>query len=97
MSPTNLSDTASASPTSFVVNPNTQNPSTAGEFVDRRKSSGPDSRRAERRQFGSSHMGLSEDGRELALAIDQFKVQHHRRYLTCDEMLEVLTRLGYSK
>ncbi len=42
-------------------------------------------------------MGLSDEGRELALAIDQYKVQHHRRYLTCDEMLSVLTDLGYEK
>ena len=67
-------------------------------FVDRRQmpvNAGTSSR--ERRQFGSSHMGLSEQGRELALAIDQYKVQHHRRYLTCDEMLNVLQGLGYEQ
>ncbi|MEM6688565.1 MAG: hypothetical protein AAF664_04005 [Planctomycetota bacterium] len=66
-------------------------------FVDRRKSSAdrPDS--SERRQFGNSHAGLSEAGRELALAIDQYKVVNHRRYLTCDEMLSVLEDLGYRK
>jgi hypothetical protein len=64
--------------------------------VDRRTGAGqPGSR--ERRQFGSSHYGLSENGRELALAIDQYKVRHHRRYITCDEMLAVLTSLGYRK
>ncbi|WP_230276416.1 hypothetical protein [Rhodopirellula halodulae] len=51
----------------------------------------------ERRQFGSSHADLSEDGRELAAAIDQYKMQHHRRYITCDEMLLVMRQLGYSK
>lgn len=69
----------------------------AGRFVDRRRSQGGDRDRPERRQFGSSHTGLSDAGRELALAIDQYKIQHHRRYLTCDEMLLVLQRLGYSK
>ncbi len=65
-------------------------------FVDRRS---PDSSsiNGERRQFGSSHAGLSEAGRELALAIDEYKVQNHRRYITCDEMLGVLTELGYEK
>ncbi len=88
----------SATPSSFSVNPDrTRNVSTAADFIDRRNSVGADNSQTERRQFGSSHMGLSEDGRELALAIDQFKVQHHRRYLTCDEMLKVLTSLGYSK
>ncbi|MEM8667630.1 MAG: hypothetical protein AAGG48_08960 [Planctomycetota bacterium] len=66
-------------------------------FVERRGQSGSQSGRPERRQFGSSHSGLSEAGRELALAIDQYKVNHHRRYLTCDEMLTVLTELGYQK
>ncbi|MEO9590021.1 hypothetical protein [Rhodopirellula bahusiensis] len=51
----------------------------------------------ERRQFGSSHADLSEDGCELAAAIDQYKMKHHRRYITCDEMLIVMRELGYSK
>ncbi len=67
------------------------------DFVDRRRSPSGDRDRPERRQFGSSHSGLSDAGRELAFAIDQYKVQHHRRYLTCDEMLLVLSRLGYAK
>ena len=52
-------------------------------FIDRRATpeSDSDDRRPERRQFGSSPSGLSEDGRELALAIDQYKVQQHRAWL----------------
>ncbi len=68
----------------------------AGPFVDRR-SSGKDAVSRERRQFGSSHAHLSAPGRELAIAIDEYKVQNHRRYITCDEMLSVLTQLGYEK
>jgi len=67
-----------------------------GPFVDRRRG-GRSKTNGERRQFGSSHEGLSEAGRELALAIDQYKMQHHRRYITCDEMLLVLANLGYTK
>lgn len=66
------------------------------EFIDRRTQS-PENKSGERRQFGSSHTGLTDAGRELALAIDQYKLQHHRRYITCDEMLFVITNLGYSK
>lgn len=66
------------------------------DFVDRR-SEQPAKSNGERRQFGSSHTGLTDAGRELALAIDQYKLQHHRRYITCDEMLLVITNLGYSK
>ena len=64
---------------------------------DRRSTDATASSQSERRQFGSSHEGLSENGRELALAIDQYKMQHHRRYITCDEMLHILTQLGYQK
>ena len=66
------------------------------DFVDRR-AAGSNTRGRERRQFGSSHNGLSAAGQELALAIDEYKVRNHRRYITCDEMLSVLTRLGYQK
>ncbi len=86
---------------SFSVNPSDVGTADAIEsqrdFIDRRNLTEPESRGPERRQFGSSHSGLSEDGRELALAIDQYKIQHHRRYLTCDEMIRVLSSLGYSK
>jgi hypothetical protein len=70
----------------------------SASFVDRRQTPLDSATGSgERRQFGSSHLGLSEEGRELAFAIDQYKVQHHRRYLTCDEMLKVLSDLGYEK
>lgn len=68
-------------------------------LVDRRAPRGQSgvSAARERRQFGSSHAGLSEGGRELAAAIDRYKLQHHRRYITCDEMLTVLHELGYQR
>jgi hypothetical protein len=66
-------------------------------FMDRRKTQSANLDRPERRQFGSSHAELSDAGRELAVAIDQYKIQHHRRYLTCDEILRVLSQLGYSR
>lgn len=83
--------------------PNSLSPDTMTNLpprIDRRNGS-PDARSGrsgvERRQFGSSHSGLSDDGRDLASAIDQYKLQHHRRYLTCDEMLVVLRTLGYER
>lgn len=71
-------------------------------FVDRRGVPDPSPRapipaHSERRQFGSSHQGLSEEGRELAIAIDGYKLQNHRRYITCDEMLTVIRSLGYDR
>ncbi|MCA9190263.1 MAG: hypothetical protein KDB03_00820 [Planctomycetales bacterium] len=65
-------------------------------FVDRRSNSvGADF--VERRQFGNSHYGLSPDARELAEAIDAYKIQHRRRYITFEEMLAIIQTLGYSK
>ena len=51
----------------------------------------------ERRQFTSSYGELSEEARQLALAIDGYKLQHRRRYLSFEEMLSVVKSLGYSK
>ena len=65
-------------------------------FVDRREN-GKKAAGAERRQFASSHQGLSEDARELALAIDGYKLEHRRRYITFEEMLHVIRKLGYHK
>lgn len=68
----------------------------ANTFIDRRnndeKSGG-----FERRQFGNSHSTLSPDARELAEAIDAYKVEHRRRYITFEEMLKVIHKLGYQK
>jgi hypothetical protein len=65
-------------------------------FVDRRKSGG-NRHISERRQFGSSHIGLSPAAKELAVAIDQYKLTFRRRYITCEEMLAIITQLGYRR
>lgn len=51
----------------------------------------------ERRQFGNSHEGLSPPAKELALAIDEYKIRHRRRFITFEEMLQVIQTLGYRK
>ena len=51
----------------------------------------------ERRQFANSYDELSSDAAELARAIDGYKVQHRRRFVTFEEMLGVIKSLGYSK
>ena len=65
-------------------------------FVDRRENSS-DSGGSERRQFGSSHNDLSPDAKELAIAIDRYKLENRRRYITCEEMLAVMKSLGYHR
>jgi hypothetical protein len=67
-------------------------------FVDRRNYSLPGSTpQRERRQFTNSHDELSPDARELAQAIDSYKLVHRRRFITYEEMLAVVKSLGYRR
>ncbi len=76
--------------------PNVTEPVDVKPFVERRSSSGG-SAGLERRQFGNSYDGLTPDARELAEAIDSYKIRHRRRYITFEEMLAVIRELGYQK
>ena len=77
----------------------TQTPERAeSTFVERRAydlSSTPPA--FERRQFTNSHEELSLEARELAMAVDSYKVRHRRRFINYEEMLAVITSLGYRK
>ena len=72
-----------------------QKPST---FVDRRqqtdatRTNGPD-----RRQFRDGHLASRPEVRELADAIDQYKLRHRRRFITFEELYDVIVNLGYAK
>jgi hypothetical protein len=67
------------------------------EFVDRRESSVIDQPTRERRQFTNSHEELSPEARQLARAIDEYKLVHRRRFITYEEMLGVIQDLGYRR
>jgi hypothetical protein len=72
--------------------------STADVYVDRRTNDltvAPPV--VERRQFANSHEGLSPEARELAVAIDSYKIRHRRRFITYEEMLSVVRSLGYHR
>lgn len=64
-------------------------------FVDRRSYEGGESPARERRQFTNSYDELSPEARQLAMAVDQYKMSHRRRFITYEEMLEVVKSLGY--
>ena len=67
-------------------------------FVERRSYAGGHGAPVrERRQFTNSHDDLSPEARELATAIDEYKLMHRRRFITYEEMLTVMTSLGYRK
>lgn len=68
----------------------------AEPFVERRSYAGG-ATGLERRQFANSHEELSPEARELAQAIDGYKLMHRRRFITFEEMLAVIKELGYSK
>lgn len=65
-------------------------------FIDRRNYS-PEMPPVERRQFTNSYTELSPEACDLALAIDQYKLRHRRRFITYEEMLVVIKSLGYSR
>jgi hypothetical protein len=67
-------------------------------FVDRRLQASPTAEPAiERRQFANNYDDLSPDAGELARAIDGYKLQHRRRFITFEEMLAVIKSLGYRR
>jgi len=67
-------------------------------FIDRRAYDPGVGRPAqERRQFTNSHEELSPEARDLAYAIDEYKLSHRRRFITYEEMLGVVKSLGYHK
>jgi hypothetical protein len=67
-------------------------------FVDRREAGANSMAPArERRQFVNSHDELSPAAQELARAVDSYKLCHRRRFITYEEMLSVITSLGYHK
>jgi hypothetical protein len=67
-------------------------------FADRRQV--PSSNWAggfERRQFGNTYNSAREEVNELAIAIDQYKLRHRRRFITFEELYDVMASLGYHK
>ncbi len=67
-------------------------------FVDRRSNGiRRNSPGLERRQFSDGHSNLSPDAAELGRAIDQYKLDNRRRYISYEEMLTVIQSLGYRK
>jgi len=67
-------------------------------FQDRRQSDGKQNPVAtERRQFSNSHDSSRSEVTELAEAIDQYKLRHRRRFITFEELFDVMVDLGYHK
>lgn len=67
-------------------------------FIDRRQSSGsrPDGA-GERRQFINARQLNRPEVQELSEAVDQYKLRHRRRFITFEELFDVMASLGYHK
>ena len=65
-------------------------------FADRRRSE-PNASGVERRQFSDSRQSSRPEIDELARAVDQYKLIHRRRFITFEELYDVLTSLGYHR
>jgi hypothetical protein len=66
-------------------------------FVDRRHASGYRKEGGERRQFVDSRQTFRPEVIELAEAVDQYKLRHRRRFITFEELYDVIAGLGYRK
>ncbi|HET6424747.1 MAG TPA: hypothetical protein VFG20_13750 [Planctomycetaceae bacterium] len=69
----------------------------ARPFVDRRANDPGGHSGPERRQFRATPNQERPEVAELANAIDQYKLDHRRRFITFEELHGVITRLGYHK
>jgi hypothetical protein len=66
-------------------------------FVDRRRAATDSPVGRERRQFQDSREAGRPEVNELADAIDQYKLAHRRRFITFEELYDVMASLGYHK
>lgn len=70
--------------------------SSGSAFIDRRNQT-DQSPVVERRQFANNYDQLEPPVRELALAIDEYKLRHRRRFISYEEIYQVISELGYHK
>ena len=67
-------------------------------FVDRRAGvEGGREAGSERRQFSASASATRPEIAELSEAVDQYKLRHRRRFITFEELYDVMSELGYHK
>jgi len=67
-------------------------------FVDRRDSSTNKGVAGfERRQFRDGNRSSRPEVAEFANAIDEYKVTHRRRFVTFEELFDVMSGLGYHR
>ena len=66
------------------------------DFVDRRSSQG-NAPGVERRQFRDGNRSSRPEVAEFAAAIDEYKIENRRRFITFEELFDVMKSLGYHR
>ena len=75
-----------------------EQPSSTHGFIDRRKGdNGQGSSSFERRQFQDGSRSNRPEVNELASAVDDYKIANRRRFITFEELYDVMASLGYHK
>ncbi len=69
--------------------------STTTDFVERRATETQPG--FERRQFRDGNRSERPEVAEFAEAIDDYKISNRRRFITFEELYDVMTSLGYHK
>ena len=70
----------------------------SSNFTDRRQASGSRPEGVgERRQFINARQLGRPEVQELAEAVDQYKLRHRRRFITFEELFDVMASLGYHR
>ncbi|MCA9037250.1 MAG: hypothetical protein KDA91_19070 [Planctomycetaceae bacterium] len=73
-------------------------PATQQGFLDRRRGdNGPAVAGYERRQFRDGDRSARPEVNELATAVDDYKIANRRRFITFEELFDVISALGYHK
>lgn len=76
-----------------VIQPENQAPG----FIDRRRSASTAPGGIERRQFQDSRAAGRPEVNEFASAVDEYKLNNRRRFITYEELYDIFMKLGYSR
>jgi len=67
------------------------------DFVERRSAASGSAPSGERRQFRDGNRSLRPEVAEFADAVDQYKISNRRRFITFEELYDVMASLGYHR
>ena len=67
------------------------------DFIERRNRDGAEKMGFERRQFRDGNRSIRPEVAEFADAIDEYKITYRRRFITFEELFDVMASLGYHK